>query len=363
MRLLVVILVTALAQFMSAARPHRNCLLWDLDELDSNSSPTTTWSFRKAVEFLAVAPVSVAQKELTVTGEPHDYESLATYAWPDPNNPEGPYITRDGSTNPEAYKYCWKLLQTLSDRLIKFSRAYYMTGETRFAEACRQQLYAWFIDQDSYMIPSFKYGQFIPGRNDGLGYPGAAAEAYYLVDVVECIELLKENGELDEEMDRQLRWWFQDMANWLYTSEQGRRMGQVRDNIGVMYDILLYRICRYTGQQDICNDISRNFTTRRLNQHIQRDGSQPQELKRTQAFMYSAYNLEHFVDFCVMLERSGVRYYKQNRKRIDAAFRFIELYAKDRVSGAYKESEKNWDRIDERMTQLHKRIDGIKNYQ
>ena len=35
------------------------------------------------------------------TGDKRDYISLAIYWWPDPDNPDGPYVRHDGKINPE----------------------------------------------------------------------------------------------------------------------------------------------------------------------------------------------------------------------------------------------------------------------
>ena len=34
-------------------------------------------------------------------GGPHDFFSEGDYWWPDPQNPDGPYIRRDGESNPD----------------------------------------------------------------------------------------------------------------------------------------------------------------------------------------------------------------------------------------------------------------------
>src|SRR5690349_10017590 len=35
--------------------------------------------------------------------DPHDYYSEAPYWWPDPENPSGPYIRKDGQFNPDRF--------------------------------------------------------------------------------------------------------------------------------------------------------------------------------------------------------------------------------------------------------------------
>src|SRR5476651_1646959 len=53
---------------------------------------------------LAVAPQTVtAARNPRSAGGPHDFSSEGDYWWPDPKNPEGPYVSRDGLTNPENF--------------------------------------------------------------------------------------------------------------------------------------------------------------------------------------------------------------------------------------------------------------------
>ena len=51
--------------------------------------------------YLAAQPVTVtAAGSPRSAGGPHDFFSEGDYWWPDPKNPDGPYIQRDGMTNP-----------------------------------------------------------------------------------------------------------------------------------------------------------------------------------------------------------------------------------------------------------------------
>src|SRR6185312_9041962 len=60
---------------------------------------------------LAAADLYLSEQPITVTatrakrsaGGLHDYFSQGDYWWPDPKNPGGPYIQRDGMSNPENF--------------------------------------------------------------------------------------------------------------------------------------------------------------------------------------------------------------------------------------------------------------------
>ena len=56
---------------------------------------------RLASSYLKEPPITVtAAHSPRSAGGLHDFFSEGDYWWPDPKNPDGPYIQRDGMTNP-----------------------------------------------------------------------------------------------------------------------------------------------------------------------------------------------------------------------------------------------------------------------
>src|SRR5215831_15144388 len=59
---------------------------------------------RAANQYWQESPITItAYSSPRSAGGPHDYFSQADYWWPDPKNPSGPYIRRDGMSNPENF--------------------------------------------------------------------------------------------------------------------------------------------------------------------------------------------------------------------------------------------------------------------
>src|SRR3954471_6051180 len=57
-----------------------------------------------ADSYLKKAPATVTSARASRSaGGVHDFFSEGDYWWPDPKNPGGPYIQRDGMTNPENF--------------------------------------------------------------------------------------------------------------------------------------------------------------------------------------------------------------------------------------------------------------------
>lgn len=346
---------------MSANASDNVCLIWNMSELD-NISDNSRKKLLSDADLLLTSPIpSVTDKSTTRSNNIHNYESLAIYLWPDPSNPDGPYITHDGEVNPEYKKYDSPRLGQISYDIMNLSKAYYVSNNTKYLDRCLVLMRSWFIDSDTRMNPNFEYGQFIPGRNGGKGYPGCISEAYELTKVLEAISLLKSCNAMDKKIDKNMKKWFKKLAKWLKSSTLGRQMHDQTDNLGIIYDSFLYRISVYTGDIRTCNAIINDFTPLRLNKHIAENGHQIFELKRTRAMGYSIYNLKHIIDFCYMLEKSGTHYYSQNHERIDAAMAFLYQYMGKKEEFPYKEIG-DWKSIEKELEREYSRLEKLKQH-
>src|SRR5262249_54248488 len=110
---------------------------------------------------LKAARVYLAEEPRTVTaarsprsaGGPHDFFSEGDYWWPDPNNPEGPYIQRDGMSNPGNFVEHRRFLMRLSVQVPALAAAWRVTQEKRYADHATRHLRAWFVDPKTRMNP------------------------------------------------------------------------------------------------------------------------------------------------------------------------------------------------------------------
>src|ERR1041384_99026 len=114
---------------------------------------------------LAAAERYVSERPITITafpaarspGGPHDYYSEGDYWWPDPQNPNGPYIRRDGETNPDNFVAHRDALRRLSQIVPALVAAYKLTREERYARQAVAHLVAWFVNDSTRMSPSLLY--------------------------------------------------------------------------------------------------------------------------------------------------------------------------------------------------------------
>ena len=99
----------------------------------------------------------------------HDFYSEGDYWWPDPENPDGPYIRRDGESNPDNFSEHRKAMIDFSMAVGSLASAYLLTGRQEYADAVGKHVRAWFIDEQTRMNPSLLYAQAIKGRVTGRG--------------------------------------------------------------------------------------------------------------------------------------------------------------------------------------------------
>src|SRR5437867_2818006 len=110
---------------------------------------------------LSAAEKYLLEKPTTVTaatsersaGGPHDFFSEGDYWWPDPKNPGGPYIQRDGMSNPDNFDDHRKAMRRLSLIVPALAAAWKVTGQAKYAQPAVNHLRAWFVDEATRMNP------------------------------------------------------------------------------------------------------------------------------------------------------------------------------------------------------------------
>src|SRR5690348_13344137 len=121
-----------------------------------------------AARYLAEGPRTVtAVRAARSAGGPHDFYSEGDYWWPDPKNPNGPYIRRDGESNPANFTAHRELMVRLSIQMPALTAAWMLTRRRDYAERAVAHLRAWFITSATRMNPNLEYAQAIHGRDTG----------------------------------------------------------------------------------------------------------------------------------------------------------------------------------------------------
>lgn len=290
--------------------------IWDIEHLEYVKQSLHQLVYQKAYQELLIqaeedintVPLSVTMKEKApASGDKHDYMSQARYVWPDPNSPDGlPYITKDGESNPEIDKFDRNRLGETAERITVLSLAWYFSNDEKYAQKAVELLRVWFLDKQTRMNPNLNFAQVVPGRNDNKGRCYGVIDAYSFVEMLNGVQLLEKSKSLTAKDTKQLKEWFGKLVNWMLTSEQGIEESNQKNNHAVAYDAQVIAFALYSGNTQIAERLIKEFPEKRIFKHIEPDGSQPNELRRTLAFGYSQYNLNHMMDIFLMAQKLGI---------------------------------------------------------
>src|SRR6185437_10806372 len=146
-----------------------------------------------AQRYLGEQPVTVTAAHSPRTqGGPHDYFSEGDYWWPDPKNPGGPYIRRDGFSNPSNFNDNREALIRLSVMAPALAAAWRLTKDKRYSAHFVKHLRAWFVDPATRMNANLEYAQAIFGVSKGRGT--GIIDTLHLVEVVRAIRVMEAAG-------------------------------------------------------------------------------------------------------------------------------------------------------------------------
>jgi hypothetical protein len=175
-----------------------------------------------ATKYLSEQPITItASHSPRSAGGLHDYFSEGDYWWPDPQNPGGPYIQRDGMSNPDNFNDHRRALRRFSMQVPALAAAWLITRDDRYAKHAAIHLRAWFIDPRTRLNPNLQYAQAIHGRFTGRGT--GIIDTIHLVEVARAIEVLERSGALAKAEVAGIKRWFADYLIWMTTSKTDRR--------------------------------------------------------------------------------------------------------------------------------------------
>ncbi len=277
-------------------------------------------------------------------GGAHDFYSEGDYWWPDPENPDGPYIRRDGQTNPDNFVAHRLAMIRLSQIIGRETSAYLLTGNKKFAEASLNHLKAWFVNPETRMNPGLLYVQAIKGRVTGRGI--GIIDAIHLIEVARCVEILEQNNAIDPETVDQIKAWFEEFVLWLTTHQYGLDEMNTKNNHATCWVMQVGAFARLTGNEevlDLCRDRFKNIL---LPNQMGEDGSFPLELARTKPYGYSLFNLDAFFTCAEILSDETNNLYDfvtPDGKNLELGAEYLFPFVQDKLSWPLKPDVMYWE--------------------
>lgn len=259
---------------------------------------------RQAEGVAAVAPVTlVTARNPRSAGGAHDFSSEGDYWWPDPANPDGPYIQRDGLSNPDNFVAHRTLMLDFARTVGTLSASYQVSGNERHAAAAVRQLEAWFVAPETKMAPHLLYAQAIKGRSTGRSI--GVIDTLHLAEVALAVEALRGSEALTPEKDAAITGWFRDYLTWISTHPYGVEESKAKNNHGTCWTLQAACFARLVGDREMLAECRRRLVEVHLPDQMAADGSFPQELRRTKPYGYSIFNLDVMAAVAVVLSTPG----------------------------------------------------------
>jgi hypothetical protein len=255
---------------------------------------------KAANQYLSEKPITItASTSPRSAGGLHDFFSEADYWWPDPRNSNGPYIQRDGMSNPDNFVAHRQVLMRLSVQVPALVAAWKLTKDKRYANHATGHLRAWFIDDHTRMNPNLQFAQAIHGITTGRGT--GIIDTIHLVEVARAIEVLEPSGALSPAELKNIKQWFTDYLQWMTTSKNGLQERDAKNNHTTCWVMQVAAFAHLVGDQTLLEFCRKRFKTIIVPNQIAADGSFPEELRRTKPYGYELFNLEAMATLCQIL--------------------------------------------------------------
>ena len=301
---------------------------------------------KAAAAYLALQPTTITSfPSAKSPGGLHDFFSQADYFWPDPKNPNGPYINRDGQSNPGNFNEHRKAMIALSIRMPALTAAWLLTKDRRYGQRACDHLRAWFITPATRMNPNLEFSQGVVGVATGRSY--GIIDTLHLVEVARAASLLAPKLMHDEE-NAALKDWFRSYLAWMKTSDKGIKERDALNNHATCWALQASEYARLIGDNETRNQIHRQYTDVLLPNQLGVDGSFPKELARTKPYSYSIFNFDTMAALCQSLKGVGVdllTFQLPDGRGICKAAQFIYPYLKDKSAWTYAKDVEHFDAL------------------
>jgi len=299
----------------------------------------------KAAKYLAEQPVTVtAAHSNRSAGGLHDFFSEGDYWWPDPQNPDGPYIQHDGLTNTNNFVEHRHAMVRLSEIVATMTSAYILTGDEKYAKHAVKHLKAWFVDADTKMNPNLLYSQAIKGLFTGRST--GVIDTIHLVEVARSAELLKNSPSFPAKDYDAVKAWFGDYLTWLTTHEYGLGERAAKNNHGICWSMQAAEFAQISGNEDVLNWVRNEFKNVYLTRNMTNSGGFPAELGRTKPYGYSLFVIDAMAGIAQIASTPKDNlwtYQNLDGRGMAKGLEFIFPYIADKSKWPFKHDVLYWD--------------------
>jgi hypothetical protein len=301
---------------------------------------------RAAARYVRLPPRTITSYPTSRSpGNVHDYFSQADYFWPNPADPGGKYINRDGQSNPDNFNDHRKAMIALSIQMPALTAAWLLTRDSRYGEHAADHLRAWFITPDSRMNPNLEYSQGVHGVSTGRSY--GIIDTLHLVEVARAASILA-SAMLTSEEQASLHAWFREYLLWMKTSEKGMAERNTLNNHAVCWALQAAEFARLIDDHETRAEVRTQYKDLFVPNQMAVNGSFPQELKRTKPYSYSIFNFDCMAMLCQSLQGDGQDLFPfalPDGRGICRGAAFLYPYLRDKSMWPYKKDVEHFESL------------------
>jgi len=303
-------------------------------------------------DIIAQANWAMTQQPITTTTEQcersagglHDFYSEGDYWWKNPDDPNGPYIQRDGQTNPDNFVAHRKAMIRFSQIVGSLASAYLITKDEKYVKHAFSHINAWFVDKNTLMNPSLLYAQAIKGKVTGRGI--GIIDTIHLMEVAQGIIIMQKAASVDKNNLQIIKNWFAQYLAWLTTHQYGIDEREAKNNHGTCWVMQVASFAKLTENQALIDYCKVRFKTVLLPNQLEKDGSFPLELKRTKPYGYSIFNLDAMATLCQILTNSKDDLWNfklDDGRSMKKAIEFLYPYIENKSLWTYPKDVMYWE--------------------
>ncbi|MBU1097586.1 MAG: alginate lyase family protein [Bacteroidetes bacterium] len=269
-------------------------------------------------------------------GSINDYYSESPYWWPDPINPDGEYIRKDGQRNPERFLDHKKLFAKMYAAVTTLGISSYLFNDERYASKAEEFIEAWFVNPRTRMNPNMEFAQIIKNKPviRGVGI----IETHNLVKLVEAFNFLNASGYLRKESFENTQKWFSEYLNWMLKSEFGVDEKDRGNNHSSWWAAQAAAYSFFIGDKSALEDIYQYSKSFLIENQIEGNGQQPLEEARTLSLSYYTFNLNALSTISAVLKNYNMDLFNYKNKNGGSIIGAIDYLI------PYLLNKQNWDK-------------------
>lgn len=301
---------------------------------------------RAAARYVSLTPRTITS--FPAPGSPgglHDFYSQADYFWPNPADPNGPYIHRDGESNPNNFNDHRKAMIALSIQMPALTAAWLLTRDRRYGLNAVDHLRAWFITPETRMNPNLEYSQGVKGISTGRSF--GIIDTLHFVEVARAASIVGP-ALMSPAEQAALHDWFREYLHWMKTSPKGVAERDTRNNHAVCWALQASEFARLIGDTETRDQVAAQFTGIFVPNQMAANGSFPQELARTKPYSYSIFNFDAMTMICQSLIDSGhdlFAFKLPDGRGICKAAAFLEPYLANKAAWPYPKDVEHFNAL------------------